>query len=305
VDINYELLRTFVEAGSAATFASAAARRHVTPSAVSQQIRTLETQLGLALFQRLGRRARLTDGGRALLASLQGHLGAVEQALAEARAEPGVIRGSLRIGAPGPFARVWLRPRLVALMRAYPELTIDVSFDVPSVLARELVAGHYDVCILASDPGHPALDLAPLHVEEFVAVASKDYLRGTPPRPRTAAEFRRNRFLVFDRDEAMHSPWWRASFGRREPLPERIAARVASLDELAALCEAGLGITVLPTYFVAAAVKAGRLVALPAPRTARAPRNQIYLAWRRGTPPTARFTAVKAALSAPSVRSAG
>jgi DNA-binding transcriptional LysR family regulator len=164
------------------------------------------------------------------------------------------------------------------------------------VLARELAAGHQDLCILASDPAHPAIELAPLHVEEFVAVASKQALRGSA-RPRTAAEFRAHRFLVFDRDQAMHAPWWRASFGRREPLPARIAARVASLDELLALCEAGLGIAVLPTYFVDPALAAGRLVAL-APAGRRAPpRNQIYLAWRRGTPPSARLAAVKAALA--------
>jgi DNA-binding transcriptional LysR family regulator len=186
----------------------------------------------------------------------------------------------------------------VSLLRAHPGLCIEARFDVPSVLARELLAGRHDLCVLATDPAHPAIELAPLHVEEFVAVASKEYLQAHGPRPRTAADFRAHRFLVFDRDLAMHAPWWRASFGRRELPPEDIAACVASLDELAALCEAGLGIAVLPTYFVAAAVKAGRLVTVtPAARRGSA-RNQLYLGWRRGTPASARFATVKAALQA-------
>ena len=106
--INYELLRTFLEVGSSATFAVAARRRHVTPSAVSQQIRTLEAQLGVALFERFGRRARLTDGGRALLENIREHFAGIDRALGGALETTGAVRGTVRIGAPAPFSRVWL-----------------------------------------------------------------------------------------------------------------------------------------------------------------------------------------------------
>ena len=104
VSINYELLRTFLEVATSDTFSRAAARRHVTPSAVSQQIRTLEGQLGMQLFERFGRRARLTEGGAQLAASVKEHFAGIDLALTEASEKPGLVRGTIRIGAPGPFS---------------------------------------------------------------------------------------------------------------------------------------------------------------------------------------------------------
>jgi DNA-binding transcriptional LysR family regulator len=300
VSINYELLRTFLDVATADTFARAAARRHVTPSAVSQQIRALESQLGVQLFERFGRRARLTENGGALLASIKEHFAGIDVAIGDAREKPGIVRGTIRIGAPGPFSRVWLRPRVVDLMRNHPHLVIEAEFNVTSSLVRGLVEGRYDFCVLANEPEHGAIEMAPIFVETFVAVASPAYLEAHS-RPRAAHAFRQHRYIVFDADQAMHAPWWRACFGPREPLPDNIVARIASLDEMLAMAAGGVGIAVLPNYFVAASIAAGRVeplkVALRNGR--RGARNPIYLGWRKGAPPSARFMVAKQALLAP------
>jgi DNA-binding transcriptional LysR family regulator len=300
VSINQELLRTFVDVGTAKTFSEAAVRRHITPSAISQQIRTLETQLGVQLFERFGRRARLTDSGRALLTSLQKHFAGIDLAVSEVREKLGVVRGTVRIGAPGPFSRVWLRPRIIHLMQRHPDLIIEAQFNVTSHLVRGLLDGAYDFCVLASEPEPPAIEVAPIFVEHFVAVASAEYL-AAHGRPQTAAEFRQHRYVVFDADLAMQAPWWRAYFGQREAMPTRVAARVGSLDEMLALATSGLGIAVLPNYFVSTSIAAGQVapieVVLRGGR--RGPRNQIYLGWRRGTPASARFVTVKDVLLSP------
>src|SRR5437899_2386330 len=112
--------------------------------------------------------------------------------------------------------------------------------------------------------------------------------RLTPAGAHLVAE---QRFIVFDADLAMHRTWWRATFGARAPLAPRLGARVANLDEMLALAEAGLGVTVLPNYFVEPALSAGR-VARVGPRTpaGRWARNVLYLAWRKNAVETARFT---------------
>jgi DNA-binding transcriptional LysR family regulator len=300
VSVNYELLRTFLEVATADTFADAATRRHITPSAISQQIRALEAQLGQQLFERFGRRARLTESGQALMAALQDHFSSIDLAVAEVLEKPGVVRGTIRIGAPGPFSRVWLRPRLIDLMKAHPQLLVEAQFNVTSNLVRGLVEGLYDFCVLVNEPEHASLQTAPIFVERFVAVASARYLE-RHGQPHTAGEFRRHRFIVFDADQAMHAPWWRASFGPREALPSQIVARVGSLDEMLALAAADLGVTVLPNYFVSGAIADGCVTELSVePRGGRrGARNQIYVSWRRGAPTSARFLVTKAALTSP------
>jgi DNA-binding transcriptional LysR family regulator len=299
VAINYDLLRTFLDVATAKTFSEAALRRHITPSAISQQIRALEAQLGVQLFERIGRRARLTDGGSALLSSVQDHFAGIDLAVGEVLEKPGVVRGTVRIGAPGPFSRVWLRPRIIQLMQRHPELVIEAQFNVTSVLVRGLVDGLYDFCVLANQPDQPAIDVAPIFVEHFMAVASAKYL-AAHGRPRTADDFRRHRYIVFDADLAMHAPWWRACFGRREAMPAQVVARVGSLDEMLALAIGGLGIAVLPNYFVKSSVDERRVVPIDVAlrNGRRGPRNQIFLGWRRGTPSSTRFLVTKEVLLA-------
>src|SRR5689334_12220911 len=112
MSMNLELLRTFVDAASAPSLGAAAERRHVTKSAVSQQLKTLEAQLGLRLFERTGRHVRPTETARALADTLRRAFALVDDALEAATETEAAVRGTLRIGAPRPFARVWLRPRL-------------------------------------------------------------------------------------------------------------------------------------------------------------------------------------------------
>ena len=201
----------------------------------------------------------------------------------------------MRLGAPRPFTRAWLRPRLAALLEAHPALVLTVRFGVPSELARALVVGELDLAVLSADVPSPLLERETIFVETFVAVASPAYLaaHGTP---RTPDALLTHRFLAFDRDLPMHGPWWRAAFGRTKA-EARVVAWVESLDELLGLAAAGAGITVLPDYFVADALARGEVVVV-APKGKRplAAKNPIVAAWRRGARPSARLEAVRAAL---------
>jgi len=299
---NLELLRTFVAAEAAPTLAAAAASRHVTKSAVSQQLKTLEAQLGVALFEKVGRNVRPTEAARALASTLRAAFATIDDSVEAAREVQSAVRGDVRIGSPRPFARVWLRPRLPELLHAHPDLLLDVTFGVPSELERRTLAGELDLAILVRAPESAALEMAPLFVETFEAVASAGYLRahGTP---RSAEELAAHRLIVFDRDLPMHAAWWRASFGGRAALRGAVACRIASLDEMLALAAAGAGIAVLPDYFVAEAVAAGDVVAIR-PRSASSTRraapakNAIVLAWRRGAAGSARVRAVRDTLLA-------
>ena len=258
LNVSWDLLRTFLHAASARTFGAAAAERRLTVSAISQQMKSLEAALGVPLFERVGRNVRLTADGRRLLQRLQPAAATVTEALHELVERHGQVAGPVAIGSPRGFGAVWLRPRLPRLMAAHPALQLSVEFDVPSVLERRLVEGALDFCILGRPSELPGVSTQPIATETFIAVAS-------PSLARKHRGFEQARYVVFDDDLPMLAPWWRASFGRAAKLQPQIAARVASLDELQALAEAGTGIAVLPDYFVADAVKARRLVKLATP----------------------------------------
>ncbi len=298
--IDYDLLRTLLETANAGTFARAAAARRITPSAVSQQLRVLEGQLGVRLHERVGRRARRTPAAEALVDVLRTHLGAIDEALLAAVEDQRTVKGTVRLGSPMPFGRVWLRPRLAALMAAHPRLDLEVRFEDSASLEAQLRDGDHDVCVLMAD-GQTALRgirAVPVFREELVAVASRRYLRhhGTP---RSAEDFRGHRLIVFSPGSVLLTRWWQAWFGRRERLPQRLCS-VANLDEMLGLAEADGGITVLPDYVAAEPLGRGAVEKLPAPRAhTLVPHNVLHVAWREGAPQTARFLAVHRALTAP------
>lgn len=296
--VNLELLRTFVVAAAGPTFAEAARTRGISVSAISQQVKALETQLGLLLFERIGRRVRLTPEGRRLADAVQVQLGAVAEVLAEVTGAGSRLEGRVVLGGPRTFGAHFVTPRLVALLRRTPGLHVDQQFEVPSVLERRLLDGALDFAILSRPAGVPGLEVAPMATETFLAVVSAALLSRLGP-ARDEAALKRWPWLVFDQDLPMHTNWWRASFGRPAAHPEVVAASLASLEHLQAFAEAGLGVVVLPDYLVADALTRRRLVRVeagPAGRPPRPARNTLLLAWRRGAPASRRALAVKEAL---------
>ncbi len=297
--INYGLLPTLCELGSGRTFAEAATRLRLTPSAISHQMRTLEAQLGFRLFERVGRRAKLTAEAQQLVAVVAQHLSPIDAALEALLDDGKTVRGVVRVGGVLPFSRLWLRPRIARLMRRYPELELSVSFGAPSVLVPKLQSGLLDLVILAEQVASPLLAARSVFVEEFWAVCSESYLAGTPP-PVTAKDFEQQRFIVYDDSRPMHDAWWRSVVGRRATPSPTVVCSIANLDEMLHLVEQGLGVAVLPNYLVSELVSRGKLLRLGVRKSA--PQNPVRLVWKKSSIETSRFKVVRDALLAPSGR---
>ena len=125
-------LRYFVAVAEELNFSRAASRLHVAQPGLSQQIRVLEAELGLRLFDRTKRRVNLTAAGSLLLAEAYAVLSRFDQCLDTMRqARTGARLASVRVGMFSEFSRA-RGPALVAeLRRRYPELLLAIEA-VPS-----------------------------------------------------------------------------------------------------------------------------------------------------------------------------
>ncbi|WP_415766350.1 LysR substrate-binding domain-containing protein [Pseudomonas sp. ZB1P45] len=123
-------LRAFESASRLLSFKAAAEELSVTPTAISHQIRSLESWLGIALFERLPRQVRLTDGGERLFQSLHGALLEVAQSVDTLR--PQRSGASLTISTIAAFAALWLVPRLGRFYARHPNISLrlDTHCDV-------------------------------------------------------------------------------------------------------------------------------------------------------------------------------
>ena len=122
--LDLDVLRTFVAIVDRQSFARGAEQVHRTQSAVTQQMARLEEQLGVALFQKVGRSKRLTKQGVRLLEYAQRLLSLNEEAL-QSLAAPD-LRGPLRIGSIHDAAEFLLPPLLARFSQLYPNVQIEI-----------------------------------------------------------------------------------------------------------------------------------------------------------------------------------
>ena len=155
------------------TFAAAAQRLNTTQPAISARVREIEEQLGVALFQREGRRMVLTARGRRLVQASGPLWRGLEQVLLEASDYAGAT-GAVRIGAGEIAAASCLPAFIQAIERDRPGVTMEIELDLTARLLQQLLAGTRDIVFLAGPVASPGARTAPIGSIELVWAAGAD-----------------------------------------------------------------------------------------------------------------------------------
>jgi DNA-binding transcriptional LysR family regulator len=295
MNVDLAHLRTLLVIARSRSFAAAAEALHVTPSAISQQMKALETSVGTSLFEKSGRSLQLTPDGAQLVEALRPLFAQIDDALDTFTGGREVVRGTVRIAGPDTFSRMWLLPRLPPLLAAHEELGLDVRYLQNDAVESALVGGDVDLAILVATPEAPSLETAVVFREELLAVASPAYFaeRGMP---KTASDLDDHRFVIFDPHARILATWLRGAFGAGAKLRGKVVCSVRSLEQNLLLAEQGVGIAIVPNHLAAASLEAGRVELVEVQRRAKSPTNSIFLAWRRTSREAARVAAVRTAL---------
>jgi LysR family glycine cleavage system transcriptional activator len=245
-------LKFFEAAARHRSFVRAAEELHVTPAAVSQQIKLLEDHLGVALFKR-GKTLVLSESAAEVLHLVSEGFDQLERAMLKIRC--GSPSGPLIVSSPPAFAARWLIPRMDDFHAAHPEIEIHlrasrrpVDFSIEDV----------DVAIRFGSGDYPGLDVAQLMPEKIVAVATPELAASI----QSAADLARFN-LIEDDWHIMRGmfPEWEtllATLGVVD-LPLRIR-RFSDAELAIQAAVTGLGITLGWHSLVADDLKAGRLV---------------------------------------------
>lgn len=167
-------LRAFEVSGRRLSFRAAADELGVTQGAVAQQVRQLEAQLGVMLFDRLPKGLALTSIGRSYHGRVSGAFQELRAATAQVKPEPGKVL----ISVTPTFAAKWLIPNLPAFSEAHPEIDLRI-------LATEKVSSfHSDGIDLAIRQGAPpfgaALEAVRLFRQDIIAVAAPGLVPDQP-----------------------------------------------------------------------------------------------------------------------------
>lgn len=250
-------LRAFEAAARHGGFVAAARELAVTPAAISQQVRLLEEDLGVALFKRLPRGLFLTAAGQAALPDLREAFERMRRSVAAARA--GEPRGPLRISVLTSFGTRWLVPRLPDFVAAYPEIELSVVAESRRAdPARENV----DVAIRYGAGVYPGLRAERLMTEEVFPVCAPRLLNAD--RPLARPEDLRHHRLLHDAEISTAQPWldwstWLRDWGMG-PDDVPLALRFSDAHQLLTCAVLGLGVAIGRSALVTDDLARGTLI---------------------------------------------
>lgn len=287
--MNLRDLRYVAAVAELGQFGRAASACNVSQPTLSGQILKLEEELGVQIFERDGRVARVTERGEAIVAHARRVIGAADDLKAAAAASRDPLEGPIRLGiiaTIGPYLAPWLLP---ATARDLPCAPIRLVEDLTAHLLPLLADGKLDAAIIATDPPNDRLEEAALYDEPFCLMAPSSHPLAKRKSVRVGEIDPRSLLLLADghclRDQALdlcgHPDLGGASGADM---------RAASLETLLHMTAAGFGVTLAPRMAADGWRGKGGLVAVPLKGADVA--RKVRLVWRRDMPRKAAMLAL-------------
>lgn len=248
-------LEAFHLAATLGSFALAAERAHVTQSSLSKRIAELEEWAGAELFDRTGRKARLSEAGQRLLPVASRMLGMRQEARAALDVSPRLI-GTCRLGVSELGALTWLPDFVARLQREHPSLVLKSHVGLGRQLERQVARGELDCAVV---PGFPErLDLASYRVDQVAITWVAAPERIPSGATLDVADLAVQPVITMDEGSALTQVFdmWAAAAGLR-------VQRVATSNSLMAtlgLTMSNVGLSFLPKTFIRPWIERGELV---------------------------------------------
>lgn len=276
MDIELKYLAVFAAVCEEGGFNKASKKLYLTQPAVSYQVKMLEQQLGVQLFERVGRNLVITPEGKKLRAYCRRFFS--EFAHIRAQFKQGIISGEpLRIASVSGFGRYVLFPLLCS--NEYVHLQIDLRFPLETEVLQMVEKGDCDLGFVYEIRVSNYLQFHPVYIEELVLVA---------PAKRKISEidFKQLKtyetlpMITYEEGHYVFGQWFEEYF-KKQPKTTVSRCHFEELEEVMEMVRLNRGFSILPDHVIAAAVKSGELRIIK-PVKKKKCANTIYAVTRSG-----------------------
>lgn len=256
--MEFRELRSLVALADLGGIARAAEKLHLSAPAIHKQLKLLEAELGVQLYEKLGRRLRLTQAAEILLPYSRDLIAEHDAVIAAIAEWKGLERGIVRIGA-GPASSVYLLPELLRkYRRAFPKVDLVVETGNSLTLLEKLANGSLDLALLVSShsPEEKGLTVERSWEMEFVLVS---HLERVPRRCRIL-ELKKFPFILFRKGSRMQNAIDR--YFDELGFHPNVIMTLDNADAIKAIVRAGLGVSLLPLWIVQSDLRKGMLTTI-------------------------------------------
>jgi DNA-binding transcriptional LysR family regulator len=251
-------LRSFVAVAEVRSFTRAAAMAHLSQPAISRQIARLETELGVRLFERYGRRVECTPDGKLLLPLAKAIVSRADDATRLVREHAGMVSSRVSLGSTGTVFAHLLSPLLASFLKTYPKIRLDLVERDDTLLEEGVFSGELDCAVITAWGSTRAASIH-LLTEEILLVVPSAHACARMGEV-SLADLADESFLL--PNLALNMANLLTDACRQAGFEPKVPFRANYLELSKALVRQGLGVALLPTMFVSTGTVDG-LVAVP------------------------------------------
>lgn len=218
---DFNRLKVFYFVYRCGSIAAAAEKMHISPSAISQQLRKLEEELATKLFTRPHKRMVPTTAGTRLFGTMQPFIIALETTVGELSKAKNTPAGLLRIGAPVEFGKMVMPKMIAGYREKYPEVTFYLRIGRTTELLPLVRDGELDFAFVDSFPVKDRLgyetagfSLMPVYDEVVVLACSRRYYEQQLNGDHCFAALSRQRFIAQQEDAQAIQHWFHHNYGK-------------------------------------------------------------------------------------------
>ncbi len=258
LNITLKQFRLLTAAARGGSFVSAAEACHLTPPAVTMQMRQLEDEAGIALFERQGRSFALTQAGREVLAAAE----KVEAVLADLGAGLAAMKslksGRVTVGAVST-AKYFVPRMLAAFEKQQPDIDIELVIGNRAETIAAFKDGRFDVAVMGRPPEGVEVESALIGDNPHVMIAPPDHPLARQRRiPASALDGE----TVLTRETGSGTRMLAEQFFDKAGVAPRIGMEIGSNETIKQAVMAGLGIAFISADTIEAEIDDGRLAVL-------------------------------------------
>ncbi|MEP6787117.1 MAG: LysR family transcriptional regulator [Acidobacteriota bacterium] len=250
-------LRTFCEIAETLNFTKASEKLHLTQSAVSHQIRSLEDELGVSLFIRTKRGVLLTDAGKAALEHAKRILNEAEEMLEHVAGRERALAGRVRVAAATQALVYLFAPLFEDFMDAYE--SVELVFRTTPTTEQtvdDILSGVADVGFASMAVYSPTLQVVELFDDELVLVVGKKH-RLAKQKEVSVADLKDERWILFERGASIRRAT--DAFFKTVKVEPEMSLESNDTYFVKLMIERGLGISLMPSWTVKEEMKDGKL----------------------------------------------
>ena len=288
--MNPHHLRTFLAVRRHRNYTRAGEEVFLTQPAVSRQVRQLEEELGVRLFEQIGKSLHLTDAGKTLAVEAEKLLGAMERTAEAVRSHRSAERGSVRIGASTTPGFYLLPDLLGRFHRRFPKVALHYTVENSLRIEQMLVRNELDLGFVGARLSSGELELKPLVEDEIVCFAAPSH-RLAKARRIDPSLFEEEMWVIREKGSATRRIFEDSLSSRKGTI--RNAIELACPEACKALVRAGIGISFMSVHGLRSEIRAKCLVKIPV--TGMSLKRPIFLARhseKRNSPVMESFLAI-------------